>query len=215
MYCPSCSTPAVDGAKFCKVCGLNLNVIMQALSGGVTVSDPARNREYKRIRKQISEGINGAASGVALLFASLLVYLIVKEVWIAYPITLMLALVGLVKLFRNIGNIVDAKVGNKLLDANLQPHQTGGLSPSLATESYTPNFMAKQSGEHRAPALPAARTPVTGTLGSASFHSAPLSAPLPADSPVNRPPTGRVNREQSSPLKKLEIDDDILSRLRN
>ena len=34
MYCPSCSTKATEGAKFCKSCGMNLNIISQALTGG-------------------------------------------------------------------------------------------------------------------------------------------------------------------------------------
>jgi hypothetical protein len=59
MYCPGCSTQANDGAKFCKSCGLNLSVITQALNGGMVVSDPIRDREFKRARKQISDGIHG------------------------------------------------------------------------------------------------------------------------------------------------------------
>src|SRR5215813_8772969 len=177
MYCPNCSTAAVDGAKFCKVCGINLNVINQAINGGVTVSDPARNREYKRTRRQISEGINGAAIGAALLIASLIVYLLVKEVYIVYPISLILALIGLIKLLRNIGSIVDAKVGNKLLDANLLTHQTGGLPPVNTTGSLNPQYGSKLSGEYQKPVFPTSRTPVTGTLGSTQFNSAPLSAP--------------------------------------
>lgn len=215
MYCPGCSTPAVDGAKFCKSCGMNLTVINQALNGGVTISDPARNREYKRTRRQITDGINGAAIGAALLIASLITYLVVKEGWIVYPITLSLALLGLIKLFRSLGSIVDARVGNKFLDANLINNQTPIGLTSNPTSGLSSQFGAKNSSDYRPPATPTSRTPLTGTLGSAPFNSAPLSAPLPSEALGNRPPVGRVNREQSSPLKKLEIDDDILSRLRN
>src|SRR5262249_54042441 len=110
---------------------------------------------------------------------------------------------------------VDAKVGNKLLDANLLTHQTGGLPPVNTTGSLNPQYGSKLSGEYQKPVFPTSRTPVTGTLGSTQFNSAPLSAPLSRDSKSDRPPTGRINREQSSPLKKMEIDDDLISKLRN
>ena len=69
MYCPGCSTQAAEGAKFCKSCGMNLSVVTQALSGGVSVSDPLRDREFKRARKQVSDGIQGLAIGSAVIVA--------------------------------------------------------------------------------------------------------------------------------------------------
>ena len=69
MFCPTCSTAAAEGAKFCKTCGLNLTIVTQALSGGVIAADPMRDREYKRARKSISDGIQGVAVGAALLLA--------------------------------------------------------------------------------------------------------------------------------------------------
>src|SRR5437868_15278618 len=99
MYCPSSSTLAIEGAKFCKLCGLNLNIIIQALNGGVIVSDPNREREYKRARKQVTDGINGVAFGAALLSAAIIVYLVIKEALFVYPSTLLLALFGVIKLF--------------------------------------------------------------------------------------------------------------------
>src|SRR5262245_66091698 len=70
MYCPTCSTHSNDGTKFCKSCGMNLGVVTQALNGGVVVSDPLRDREFKRARKQVSDGIHGSAVGAGLLIAA-------------------------------------------------------------------------------------------------------------------------------------------------
>src|SRR5215510_13435987 len=129
MYCPGCSTQANEGAKFCKACGMNLSVISQAVSGGVVISDPIRDREFKRARKQISDGIHGSAIGAACLIAAALPYFLVNpsQAW-SVVLALILALVGVYKVFRSVGTIIDAKVGPKLLDPALQPRSTGSLN---------------------------------------------------------------------------------------
>ncbi len=206
MYCPSCSTLAVEGAKFCKVCGMNLTIISQAINGGVVVADPTRDRDYKRTRKQISQGINGAAIGAALLIAAVVAYFTMKETGIlAYPVTLILALIGLIKLFKNVGEIIDAKVGAKLIETTPQTRSTAGLN-STAIGAALPG--TRNSGEYRSPLVNPTRAASTGTL----TPSKPQTG-----SPIEKPPapTGRVNREFSTPLRKAEVDEDLMSRLRN
>ena len=161
MYCPSCSTLAVEGAKFCKACGMNLTIIAQAINGGVVIADPARDRDYKRNRKQISAGINGAAIGAALLIAAVVAYVIMKDIGIlAYPVTLVLALIGLIKLFKNVGEIVDAKVGAKLIETPSQTRPTGGLNSANVAGVLTGN---RNSGEYRSPLVNPTRAAATGT----------------------------------------------------
>ncbi|HET9530721.1 MAG TPA: hypothetical protein VFQ92_10235, partial [Blastocatellia bacterium] len=109
---------------------MNLTAITQALNGGVVISDPLRDREYKRVRKQVSDGIQGAAIGTGVLVAAALTYYIIPSNSYVYGTVLVLALVGIIKLFRSIGSIIDAKVGQRLLDPALQPRGTGGLSAS-------------------------------------------------------------------------------------
>src|SRR5881396_1723979 len=103
MYCPGCSTQSIEGAKFCKSCGMNLSVVTQALNGGVVISDPIRDREFKRARKQISDGIHGSAIGAALLVAAALLYFLIRTTPWIYPVSIVLALGGIIKLFRSIG----------------------------------------------------------------------------------------------------------------
>jgi len=185
---------------------MNLSVVTQALNGGVVISDPIRDREFKRARKQISDGIHGSAIGVALLVAAALPYfLIPKTPWL-YTVSLLLALGGIIKLFRSIGSIVDAKVGPKLLDPALQPRGTGGLNngqslPSNVRSSQRLNEVARV-GHTR---------PVTFEGESAGM---PLTPEPPVDS-FGRPLTGRINREHSSPLRAFDKDDDLMSKLRN
>ncbi len=205
MYCPTCSTLSSDGVKFCKSCGMNLSVVTQALNGGVAVSDPLRDREFKRARKQISDGIHGSAVGAALLIAAALPYfLIPKTPWV-YTASLLLALGGIVKLFRGIGSIIDAKVGPKLVDPALQPRATGGLSNGVSLQAGVRPSERLSAGQP-------ANTRAFALEGEARGSALPSEAP--ADNLV-RPMTGRINREHSSPLRAFDKDDDLMSKLRN
>ncbi len=221
MFCPSCSTQANEGAKFCKACGINLNVITQALNGGVVTSDPVRDREFKRARKQISDGIHGTAVGAALLVAAALPYLLMRLVGMGmntyvYTLSLALALGGIIKLFRSIGSIIDAKVGPRLLDPALQPRSTGGLNGT----QITPTSNGKHSQRLVADPgrVPANTRPVSlearpvSLEGGVNLSSA---LPNPPDESLIRPATGRINREHSSPLRRLEKEDELMSKLRN
>jgi len=213
MYCPGCSTQANEGAKFCKVCGMNLSAITQALSGVAVVSDPIRDREFKHARKQISDGIQGSAVGAAILLAAALPYFLVKPLasWLLVW-SLALALLGTVKLFRSIGGVIDAKVGPKLLDPALQPRATGSLNGSQLAAS---GLIRPSQRLVELPGKPAA--------GQRS-HTQPIGVPTDADAastppnPVESPPrqgTGRINRELSSPLSRIDVGDDMVSKLRN
>ncbi|HKP13621.1 MAG TPA: zinc ribbon domain-containing protein [Blastocatellia bacterium] len=228
MYCPTCSTQAIEGAKFCKTCGMNLNVVTQALNGEVIVTDPLREREFKRARKQVSDGIHGIAVGAALLVAAALPYILNKAVGLPLnnyltALALALALAGVIKLFRSTGSIIDAKVGQKLLDPALQPRATGNLNSVAASTATGPKSSQRLAvdatrlngsppAQTRPVALEADKTELKPAEGGAK------TPPLPTgtfDQTLLRPATGRINREHSTPLRRLEKEDDLLSKLRN
>jgi len=184
---------------------MNLSAVTQALNGGVVVSDPLRDREFKRTRKQISDGIHGSAVGLALLVAAALPYfLIPKTPWV-YTASLLLALGGIVKLFRGVGSIIDAKVGPKLVDPALQPRATGGLNNG---QSLPPGVRPSQ----RLSAGQPANTRAFALEGEASGSALPSE---PSGESLARPMTGRINREHSSQLRAFDKDDDLMSKLRN
>jgi hypothetical protein len=184
---------------------MNLSVITQALTGGVVISDPARDREFKRTRKQISDGIQGSAIGLALLMAATLAYfLITRTPWI-YTTSLVLALGGIIKLFRGVGSIADAKLGPKLIDPALQSRGTGSL---VGSQNLVSGVRASQ------------RLNESGKTNQPT-HTKPLSLDAELPSPeaqfesLLRPGTGRINREHSSPLRAFDKDSDLMSKLRN
>jgi hypothetical protein len=226
MYCPTCSTQAIEGAKFCKTCGMNLNVVTQALNGEVSVTDPLRDREFKRARKQISDGIQGIAVGAALLVGAALPYAINKALGLplntyVVALALMLALAGIIKLFRSVGSIIDAKVGQKLLDPNLQPRATGGLTTAAAISASAAKPSQRLSGDPgRINSAPANTRPVSLEDAAAELKLAersPQAPPLQTgafDENLLQNGTGRINRERSTPLRRLDHDD-LMSKLRN
>jgi hypothetical protein len=193
---------------------MNLNVIIQALNGGVVVSDPIRDREFKRARKQISDGIQGSAIGAAFLVAAALSYfLIPRSTWV-YTVSLALALAGITMLFRSIGRIIDAKIGPKLLDPALQPRGTGGLNASMAQPSAVPVWPSQRLSPDSAKPN-GAQLSQTRPVSVEGMVNGPSPSPAPLDENLIRPGTGRINREHSSPLRKLEKEEDLLSKLRN
>jgi hypothetical protein len=220
MYCPGCSTQSIEGAKFCKACGINLNFISQALNGSVVVSDPFRDREFKRARKQISDGIQGSAIGAALLVAAALPYILMRVIEMpvntyVYTISLALALGGIVKLFRSIGCIIDAKIGPKLLDPALQPRGTGGLSAPIAQAANPSVRTSQRLSPDLVKANGGAQHGNTRPVSAEGPVSVPPLLAAPLDENIARPVTGRINREHSSPLRKLEKEDDLMSKIRN
>jgi hypothetical protein len=220
MYCPGCSSPSAEGAKFCKTCGMNLTVVTQALVGSVVVSDPLRDREYKRSRKSISDGIQGSAIGAALMVAAALSYWLLPRDKFFYGASLAIGLLGIVHFFRSVGRIIDAKIGPKLLDPALQPRSTGPLVEPGSTSS----LRLSGNPSRRLPSDPIAAPPGSQESSRTSnLETGPppdkapgrgAARPLPPLGPA-RAATGRVNREHSTMLRSPDKQDDILSKIRN
>jgi hypothetical protein len=78
MYCPRCAAQNLDGAKFCRACGTNLETVALALAQQLDPAQPdkvaaktpqaAKNRLEKR-----SEGLTKIVRGSGLIGASALV----------------------------------------------------------------------------------------------------------------------------------------------
>ena len=45
MFCPKCASQNIDGASFCRVCGANISLVPQALSGQLPVANDDGARE--------------------------------------------------------------------------------------------------------------------------------------------------------------------------
>ena len=78
MYCPRCATQNLDGSKFCRACGTNLETIAIALAEQLdpaqSVKDVTTNfRRGKNKLEKRSEGLTNIVRGSGLISASALV----------------------------------------------------------------------------------------------------------------------------------------------
>ena len=78
MYCPKCAAQNVDDVKFCRVCGTNLSLVPQALTGQLpeAPADHRHGRQRGRDREHggppnIGHGITKAFVGLGFLMVAL------------------------------------------------------------------------------------------------------------------------------------------------
>ena len=76
MFCPKCATQNVDGASFCRSCGVNVSLIPQALSGELVQGQPdtfeGRVRQrHGRKEPSLDQAVRNVFMGVAFLLVVL------------------------------------------------------------------------------------------------------------------------------------------------
>lgn len=78
MFCPKCAAQNLDGARYCRVCGANISLVPQALTGQVPLaSDEGLSRSEKRSRRRhgkeasLDAAFKNAFMGVAFLIVSM------------------------------------------------------------------------------------------------------------------------------------------------
>jgi zinc-ribbon domain len=78
MFCPQCAAQNLDGAKYCRVCGANISLVPQALTGQLPAGDGeglscSDKRALKRRDKEasLSNAFRNAFMGIAFLLVSM------------------------------------------------------------------------------------------------------------------------------------------------
>src|SRR5215467_7146940 len=93
MHCPGCGTQALDKQKYCRSCGMDLEMISHAISGHLSSADsgqisPESDRSAaRRIFKMLLWGMGAVLVGMALIAAS-------KEIQYVGAVGLLLTLLG-------------------------------------------------------------------------------------------------------------------------
>jgi hypothetical protein len=77
MFCPKCAAQNLDGASYCRVCGANISLVPQALTGQLPyASEEGLSRAERRMRRRHREiGLDTAFKnvfmGIAFLFVAM------------------------------------------------------------------------------------------------------------------------------------------------
>jgi len=75
MFCPKCAAQNLEGASFCRVCGANISLVPQALSGqmqqtsveDLSRSDSRADRKARRREPTLDNAFRNAFMGIAFL----------------------------------------------------------------------------------------------------------------------------------------------------
>ncbi len=76
MFCPKCAAQNLEGASFCRVCGANISLVSQALTGQRPQAREDEDRMSRRARRRhrkpsLDSAFKSLFMGVAFLFISL------------------------------------------------------------------------------------------------------------------------------------------------
>ena len=134
MFCPKCATQNVEGASFCRVCGANIGLVPQALTGQLPTA-PAPDDVYSRRRRRLNrddgppsleKGIGRICSGLGFIAAALVVIFWLRGfAW---------GWVFLIPGFSNIGKGIAAIVAAKRTASSGDPNAfLRGVPQSLAS----------------------------------------------------------------------------------
>jgi hypothetical protein len=167
MFCPKCAAQNLDGASFCRVCGANISLVPQALSGQVPqASEPddfrsrRRMKRGKEIEPSLEKGIMNLFIGLGFIVAAL-------AVMIKFPGGVFWGwsffFPGFSTFGKGVAMIVAAqrnKPGNSLPSGS-----AGGYFPNKASSSPMLGASTPRTGELRAP-VPSVTEGTTRHLGT-------------------------------------------------
>ena len=153
MYCPSCGTENIEGAKFCRACGVNISLVPQALTGQLQQSpqQPIQNvqpvvmdsRAYRRWKREntpvsLSNGVSKVFTGLAFIAVAIAIlrYAPAGNLWWFWMLIPAFATIG-----KGVGEIFQAKRDEKRLSPQLQspqPQQQQHFQPAPQVSSLPP-----------------------------------------------------------------------------
>jgi hypothetical protein len=153
MFCPNCAAQNLDGASFCRVCGANISLVPQALTGQLphapepddSRSRRRRNRE-RNIEPSLEKGIMNVFIGLGFIVAAIAIML-------RFPGGVFWGWSFFIPGFSNLGRGVAAIVASRRNEAN-----------SLALASSQRGYFPNQAGTPAAPILSGTSAPRTGEL---------------------------------------------------
>jgi hypothetical protein len=160
MFCPNCAAQNLDGASFCRVCGANISLVPQALSGQLPQapepddfgSRGGRKRERDRARRRGREIEPSLEKGIMNVFIGLGFIVAAIAIMLRFPGGVFWGWSFFIPGFSTLGKGVGAIVAS-------QRSQAGSLPTAGSPGAYF-----GQSGSAPAPMLGGTSAPRTGEL---------------------------------------------------
>lgn len=84
MFCPKCAAQNLDGASFCRVCGANISLVPQALTGQLQQGVEPVSRSDKRSRRReatLDNAFRNAFMGVGFLLVAMALAFSIGRGW--------------------------------------------------------------------------------------------------------------------------------------
>jgi hypothetical protein len=166
MFCPNCAAQNLDGASFCRVCGANISLVPQALTGQLPqgpepeASRSRRNRKRERdVEPSLEKGIMNVFIGLGFIVAALAIML-------RFPGGVFWGWSFFIPGFSNLGKGVGAIVASRRNQAaSLPASPQGGYFPNQPN-----NFAAPTLGSSSAPRTGELRAPVPSVTEGTTRH---------------------------------------------
>lgn len=162
MYCPTCGNQNFDTAKFCRACGLDLEMVALAVSNKM-VAPSAWLEKYSESKSKVVTGAILAGIPLLIFFS---VFLFVGDkigLLVVWSFLLgWMAVWGVTKLATNVGTMVKAKTmlnSDPNYNQELPPQQQQFISANQQQQIQQPaNYQAPQqprydTGELRPPSV--------------------------------------------------------------
>jgi hypothetical protein len=163
MFCPKCATQNIDSASFCRVCGANISLVPQALTGQLPSPRPDElDHGWRRSRRRhygkptVEDGIRQIMTGVGFLAVaiSIVVFAPAGRLWWFWLLIPAFTLLG-----KGISQLMRAKRDESLSSPTQFPAQ------QIPPADRIQNLPAPKTGELR-PAVPSVTEGTTRHLGA-------------------------------------------------
>lgn len=174
MFCPNCAAQNLDGASFCRVCGANISLVSQALSGTLPAT-PEPDDMSSRMRKRRNRNRDGniepsMEKGIMNVFVGLGFIVAAIAIMLKFPSGVFwgwtLFMPGFSHVGRGVASITAARRSSAA--TSLPAANPGGYFPAQSANAQSPMLSgnsAPRTGELRAP-VPSVTEGTTRHLGA-------------------------------------------------
>ncbi len=148
MFCPKCAAQNLDGASYCRVCGANISLVPQALTGQLSpVDEEGLSRSDKRALKRhdkeasLDNAFRNAFMGVAFLLVSMaLAFSAMGRGWWFWMLLPAFSLMG-----TGVAQYIRVKEGEKRAMTRSVPGQP--FQPAMQPPPHVNSFPRSNTGE--------------------------------------------------------------------